>query len=349
MKKWQFVAVILMVIIMATAGNSYAETPKAFKAKWRVAFHSMIHKGNWFGNIMEKWAKEIEDRTGGALKMEFFWPGVLPYKGTEILPVIKDRLVDAAECSIWLMAGTEPIMDSSLTVFLFESQEETRRAVEKVMVPGFGRVFEKYDAINLMTAATGGATHWFSKKPVTKMKDMEGIKCRVFGKFLMKLIKSWGASPINVPITELYTASQQGLIQAVTTSYNTVYDLKLWEVLNYATEISWSYGGTETFLVNKKAFNELPAEFQKVVREVSDKYCELVWREAFLLDGRMRDEAVKHGMKIVQLEPGERDKLKAVAPSIWKDWLDMNGSEGMVMMKNLEKILGRDLLKQITR
>ena len=67
---------------------------------------------------------DIEERSGGRLKMELYWPGMLPYKGMETLNLVKHRLVDVSECTTWTLGGVEKLMDNRILFFLFESMEE---------------------------------------------------------------------------------------------------------------------------------------------------------------------------------------------------------------------------------
>jgi TRAP-type C4-dicarboxylate transport system substrate-binding protein len=343
MKKAQMVVAVILAVLLLGAGLSFAQQPK-FQKTWKVYFSTMIYQYNWQGKIVERWAKEIEERSGGALKMQLYWPGQLPYKGFEILTTIQGRLLDAAECLTTYYGNTDPLMDPKWQFYTMDTLDQLKKALavqEKYLQP----TFDKYRAVPLIKATSGGDQNWFSKKPVTKMSDMKGLKCRVYSKATADLVKEWGCNPITIPIVELYTALQRGVVDSVVTSYTTGADVKFWEVLPYATDMNWNVGGLNTVLANKGAWDELPPEIQKVVREASDKASEEIYRESPLEEKRLRDLFRKGGVKILQLDPGEKEKFREKTAVLWKQWLDAVGEKGIPMLKEVEKETGIPILK----
>ena len=346
MKKWQLFVVLAVVITFAGAGLSFAQKPK-FQKTWKVCFSTMIFQNNWQGAVIQNWAKEIEDRTGGALKIELYWPKQLPYKGFEMFKTVQNRLVDGGECLTTYYGSTHPIMDTRWRVFNIDTVEALEKVINQVLRKHFQPIFDQYNVIPVINTTSGGDQNWFSKDPVTKMEQMNGYKCRVYSKATADMVKAWGCHPVTIPVVELYTALQRGVVSAVVTSYTTGADVKFWEVLPYATDINWDIAGYNTVLINKNAWKELPNDIQKIVLEAGEKASKEIFRQQPIEEKKLRELFRKGGAKVLQLDPGEREKLKKASTFLWKDWVDMNGEKGKALLTDVKKVTGVDILKEI--
>ncbi len=168
-----------------------------FEVTWKVSFNSMIFKGNWSGVIMEAWRDEIEERTNGAVKMELYWPGTLPYKGPDTLKAVSERLIDAAEDTSWMFGGLEPIFETKYATFLLENRAECKSANAMVILPHLLPKFDKHGiVVQIQAPSAGGGLHWFSQKPVTKLSDMKGVVRRAYSKATAEMVKAWGCVPV---------------------------------------------------------------------------------------------------------------------------------------------------------
>ncbi len=73
------------------------------------------------------------------------------------------------------------------------------------------------------------------EKVVRKPEDLEGLKIRVAGATAGKVAEALGATPVQMPINQVYNALQTGLIDGVFTGSSTLDDFKLDEVANSFT------------------------------------------------------------------------------------------------------------------
>jgi TRAP-type transport system periplasmic protein len=346
MKRWPRLMVGVVGFLLLSAGLSHAQAPK-FQKTWKVFFTNQFHQFNWQGAVVQQWAKEIEDRTRGALKIQIYWPGQLPYKGYDSLTTIQNRLTDAGECLTTFYGTTHPIMDFRWHFFSIEKLDDYEKVVNKVLRKYYQPVFDKYGVIPIINTTSGGDHNWFSTGPVTKMEQMKGYKTRSFSKAVSDMVKAWGCQPLTIPLVELYTALQRGVCNAVVTSYISGADMKFWEVLPYAVDINWAIAGYNTVIANRKAWEELPPDVQGIVRDAGDKASAEIFRLQPIEEKKLRDLFKKNGVKILQLEPGEREKLRKATTFLWKEWLDMNGDVGLSLLKEAEQVTGLTILKEI--
>ena len=106
---------------------------------------------------------------------------------------------------------------------------------------------------------------WFNKE-INSVSDLEGLKMRIPG-FGGEVLKKVGGTPVNIPGGELFTALQSGAIDA-TEWVGPMNDLAfgLFRAAEYYYYPGWHEPGTALeALVNREAFDRLPADLQSIV------------------------------------------------------------------------------------
>tara|TARA_R110000751_G_scaffold28422_12_gene74112 strand:+ start:1106 stop:1624 length:519 start_codon:yes stop_codon:yes gene_type:complete len=81
-----------------------------------------------------------------------------------------------------------------------------------------------------------------SKRPVTSLEDLEGMKIRVpQNKIMLATYQAWGASPISMSWPEVFTGLQQGVIDGQDNPDIVNYTMKFQEMQKYLTEVHYQY------------------------------------------------------------------------------------------------------------
>jgi TRAP-type mannitol/chloroaromatic compound transport system substrate-binding protein len=106
---------------------------------------------------------------------------------------------------------------------------------------------------------------WFNKE-INSVEDLKGLKMRIPG-FGGEVLKRIGGTPVNIPGAELFTALQNGTIDA-TEWVGPMNDLAfgLFRAAKYYYYPGWHEPGTALeATINAEAFNALPADLQSIV------------------------------------------------------------------------------------
>ena len=129
---------------------------------------------------------------------------------------------------------------------------------------------ELYAQFNLVPFAAGNTGvqmgGWFNKE-INSLADLKGLKMRIPG-LGGEVLKRAGGVPVNLPGGELYTALQTGAIDATefVGPYNDL-AFGFYKVAKYYYYPGWHEPGTILeAIVNKEAFDALPADLQEIVR-----------------------------------------------------------------------------------
>jgi len=128
---------------------------------------------------------------------------------------------------------------------------------------------EAYEPFNLIPAPAGNTTvqmaGWFNKE-INSIEDLKGLKMRIPG-LGGEVLGRAGGTPVNMPGGELFTALQTGVLDATewVGPYNDL-AFGFHKVAKYYYYPGWHEPGTTLeAIINKQAYEALPADLQAVV------------------------------------------------------------------------------------
>ena len=152
-----------------------------------------------------------------------------------------------------------------------------------------------------------------TKKPVTKLEELKGMKIRSTGT-VAEIVEALGGTPVAMPMPETYDALQKGIAEGVMCPMEALQGWKLGEVIKSSTQ---NYGSAYTIaffvVMNKDKWNSLSPDIQKIIEQVNEewivKHC-ATWDE---IDKEGIEFTQKLGNKLVPFSKEEDAKwVKAV-------------------------------------
>lgn len=158
--------------------------------------------------------------------------------------------------------------------------------------------------------------HFFLRDPIDSLAGFENRKIRVFPA-IAPAVAALGASPLVLPMTEIYTAMERGIVKGFVTGVSGT--ARQYKGLLGAYVEPGFYRATFHFLVNPRAWNKIPAASRaKVVdfvRNVEPPTYEASWNER--LNNGYADLG-KTGVETVRLSPEEEKKFaRTVLEAAW--------------------------------
>jgi len=185
-------------------------------------------------------------------------------------------------------------------------------------------------------------------KPVYKVEDLKGSKIRTFGGNV-KFMSALGAAPVAMPMTEVYEALSRGMVDGLLSTYCSLENRQLGEYIKWVTEDK-STGYTATFIMamNKRKWNALPPDVQKIIDALSEEYIAKlgsVWDQA---DLKARSYLAKLGGKCIVLsQEEERRWMEKGGKPVFDDYVQRMKQKGLPGQEALNFTL--DFLKASTR
>lgn len=333
MKKY-LVAVSLLVVaslfVVTGCGSSTKSDGGDKKAGPKVMKLGIVtNKDRSLTKGLVKFAELVEKESGGTIKGEVFSDGVLG-GDRQVIEALQMGTVHATAVSTGVVAAFAPRFDAFDLPFLFKDKataykvfdgpigQEVLQDLPKAKLVGFG-YWEN------------GFRHLTNNKlEVKTADDIKGLKIRTLeSKVHVEAWKILGANPTPMSFSQLYTALEQKVVDGQENPYGNVVSSKFNEVQKYLTNTGHIYNAN-VFMVSKVFYDGLTDKEKEAVKkaalEARDYQRKLNEEE----DQQSVKILTEKGMKINDLNPGEKEKMlqmmqplyKSVAAAVGGDLVD---------------------------
>ncbi len=177
-----------------------------------------------------------------------------------------------------------------------------------------------------------------SKKPVTKLSDLKGLKIRVPKNAIM--IETWkalGAEPIPMAWPETFTALQQRVVDGQDNPHITNYTMKFYEVQTYTSEVHYLFS-LQPLIFGEKFFRSLSPEDQAMFTRAGIEAQQANLLFSVTESNKAKQNMINKGVKAMDIV--DEDKWSQIAmDKVWpKFYKDVGGKQAV---DDVVKALGR--------
>ncbi len=216
----------------------------------------------------EAWAKEIESRTDGRVKINIY-PGGSLTQAPQVYDGVVNGISDIGMSCFAYTRGRFPLLEGlDLPLGYPNGRVATRVATELSLkyAP------EETADTHLLYVHAHGPGILASKKSVHSLDDLSGMKVRGTG-LSAKIVTSLGATPVGMSQGETYEALQKGVVDATFCPVETLKGWNQGEVISSVTDSSIIGYTTAMFVtMNKAKWASLPADIQEIISAVSEEW-----------------------------------------------------------------------------
>ncbi len=326
----------LTALFLSVVLVSFVAAPCLAKTTWNA--NSVWPPKNHHSIGLEEYAKKVKEATKGELEIVVHTGGALGYKGPELLKVVRDGLVPISDMLISGVAGDEKIFQISTLPFLVRDFDELR-LLTNIARPYYDKAAAKWNQKILYIAPWPGAGLW-TKKKITTLEEMKGLKTRTYDKNGALVMEAAGATPLALPFSEVYTSLQTGVIDSVMTSTPTAVDAKFWEVLKYFHPFNITIA-TDMVTVNMNAFKKLPKAQQDILVKLGKEMEDEMWRRVPQIDKEQEAISNKNGIETVKPSPKLLADLERITEGIRAEWLKTAPPDGRKIYDEFRKKVKR--------
>ena len=317
--------------LLLGAAASSAIHPTGGASAQEVVTWKVVANTRFSFQFKVKWAwmtEELAKRTNGRFKLDVVSFAELGMTGAELIRMLNIGLVDAGEVVTGYVSGDVPLIEGAQMVGVYENLDQARRAyeawLEEVAVP-------QSKAMGGRPVSSLGFTTMllFSKFPVNDLSDLKGKKIRVFAKSQADFFAALGATPVSVPIVEVYSALERGVIDGAVTGAESANGFKFDEVCSNVTDLLLGPGAGYA-VVSEKAWNRLPSDLRKEFEALLPRMRELSWEGAYVDDRENLAELIARGIKAtIPAKPEWVPQLKRVGETaVVPAWAARVGPKG---------------------
>ena len=277
-------------------GTALAQAPNTFTLK----FNHVLGPKEPYHDGFTKWAKRVDERTKGGLKIEVFHSAQLG-KEEDIIEQIRQGANIGQNTNSARMGNYVPgiaVMNGPYFAETLEDVAKLRKA--PTVIKWQEELSTKFGLKVLSFNWVQGYRHFFTNKPIRTPEDLKGQRIRTPpAPIWQESIRALGAVPVAMAFGEMYPGLQQRAIDGVELVYNNIPGGRFYEVLKFANETK------HIMLINfevvsAKWFDSLPKEYQTALIEECDRAGEETSKEIFRLEAEVEQQLKGRGMTIVK-------------------------------------------------
>jgi tripartite ATP-independent transporter DctP family solute receptor len=286
----------LALVVVAAGSTVQAQAPKTFVLK----FNHVLGPKEPYHAGFQAWAKAVEEKTRGGLKIEVFHSAQLGVE-EDIIEQIRQGANIGQNTDSARLGNYIPGIAIMNGPYFVETLEEVQKLRTSPTVKAWlDELAGKYGLKVLSFNWVQGYRHFFTNKPIRNPDDLKGLRIRTPpAPIWQESVRALGAAPVALAFGEMYPALQQRAIDGVELVYNNIPAGRFYEVLKYASETR------PIMLINfevisARFFNSLPPEYQKVLVEECDKAGLETSRRIFKLEAEVKQQLKGRGMTVVE-------------------------------------------------
>jgi len=271
--------------------------------------------------LMADWCKEVEKRTQGRVKIDFF-PGGILAPAPQVFDSVKKGIADMGDTFASYTKGRFPFIETIDLPYGYTSSK-----MGSMLTNEFFKKFKpkEFDEVKVMFFYTAGPQMLCTKKPVNTLEEVKGMKIRSTGTSA-KIVEHLGGAPVGMPMGDAYDALSRGVVNAVVAPTEVLKGWKLGEVLSSCTNYGASHVNAAFVFMAKNKWNLIGPKDQQVIEQLNSEWIEKVYKNWDDADKEGAQLLTQKGGKIIQLSAQEQEKWKSLLRPILDEYKkELNG------------------------
>lgn len=300
------------------------------KTVWRIQGQWL--PGNQLTDVVEDWVKRVNAMSGGRLEIQLLPAGsVVPL--AQSIEAIRAGVLDGHVSYATLYTGIDPgfaplgdipgAFDNPYQLvefwYYYGGLELLREAYGRFNIHAIGVGTGSFEAIP-------------ARKPIKSLADFKGLKLRSPPGISSTIWEKLGAVPVVMPLTEVFSALEKGVIDAAdagTLSYND--QSGIYAQAKYTLVNSMHSNGAFDISVNKAKWDAAPADLRQMLElSMRDVMVRCIVRVQ-VDDAVVLAKASQMGLQVSELSPAEKAEYRKIALTTWDEWSGRSPLAGKVI------------------
>ena len=263
-----------------------------------------------------KFAEMVEQKTNGRIHIDVYYGAQLGDEKS-VIEQLQFGAIDFTRVSISPLSEFDKSLNVLQLPYLYKDAAQMWRVLDGELGEKFLSNVSSSNLIGLSWFDAGARNFYNSKRPVTKLADLKGLKIRVQeSQLMMGMVAAVGANATPMAYGEVYSALQTGVIDGAENnwpSYESTshYEVSKYYVLDEHTRVP------DMQMISKETWEKLSPEDQKIIKECAKESAKIE-RELWAAKEKASEEKVKAGGAVItELEPGEKEKFQAAMAPLY--------------------------------
>jgi len=324
MKRLMFIVVVLCFILSSLSPS--------FAAVEIKIGHVLTTDSAWHVNL-EGFAKEVAEKTDGRVIFKIY-PGSQLGNEKDLIEGLMLQTIDGGLIGGGSFQSIDPRFGVEALPYAWKDHQTAYKAMDGEIGKFLLGILESKGIKGISWWENGFRHITNNKRPIVVPKDMEGLKIRVTpDKMRLDTFKALGASPIPINFGELYTALQQGVVDAQENPLGIIYANAFYEVQKYLS-LSGHTWGSALLCFNSSAWKRIPDKDKPVVEAIANKWRDRERQQIINEESDMLAKLKEKGMKVNEVD---KESFKAAVQQVWKDYESIFGKDLMELVRKYGK------------
>ena len=295
-------------------------------------------------HILKPWAAKVEERAGGALKIEHYDAMSLGGRPNDLIDQAIDGTADIIMTVVGYTPGRFPKTEVFELPFMMTNPVATAKAFWQLTEAELQN--EEYKDVKILGAWVHGPGMIHSKEPIASLEDMAGKKLRGPTRVITDMLNELGATPVGMPLHAIPESLSKGVIDATVIPWEVTTAVRVSELVGNHTEFGGPeslYTATIILAMNKERYESLPENIRAAIDAESGEVlsafaAQVMWD----YDAPARQIAVDRGNNIITLDEAEVARWKEKAQPVIDRWvadMETKGIDGRALIQQAKDLI----------
>lgn len=289
------------------------------------------------GEAADMFAELAEERSNGRIEVSVFPAGQLG--GDEAIGRELTRgTIQLAFVNPNSMVGIDPLFDFHILPYIVSDYEEADRVFygePNILHQTLDETMARHGLRRLGYFENDFRAISNSRHAVTKVGDLAGLKMRVVPSQSLRLFfEKAGSQVVVLPITEVFTALQQGTVDGQENGVVLTHQARFFEAQSHVTLSNHSYV-MSTIAGSARSLDRLSPEDQALLAQIGDEVGKWqVARNRENVAGAL-EEMRSAGVEITELSPEAVIEFRTLADEVWAELTPVYGEDRIAALRAL--------------
>ncbi|PLW77102.1 C4-dicarboxylate ABC transporter substrate-binding protein [Cohaesibacter celericrescens] len=277
-------------------------------------------------DLAKFFATEVEKRTNGEVTVKIFPQGQLG-NDQQMITGVRSGIIDIEMSGLNNFDGLLPEVGGLFLPYIFTSRDHAYKVLDSEVGQGVLTKMEGFGMKGLGFPENGYRNITNSRKPIKTPEDVVGLKIRTNNSAaLNEMFAMLKANPQPLPVSELYTALETGVVEAQEHPINITHSFRYDEVQKYLSMTQHSYSML-VMVMNLEKYEELTADQQKIISEVAKEATDFQRKLSIDKEASILADLKERGMEIN--DDVDKAAFQEAVKSTWNTYIEKFG-DGMV-------------------
>lgn len=329
--------IVLSALVIAFTGGS------ALAAEWK--FNNGLPEGRGESKQLETFAADVEELTGGSLKIDVFHGGSLNLKDNDVARWLPRGAVEMGLVWANYLGRDVPALNAVMIQGSVGSPEELISALPEIQKI-YTEVLSEMDIVptGFMALPLLKASIFCREEPVRTLEDLRTRKLRVWSNDQVETFTKLGVSAQIIGQNDLYVALQTGVVDCTVYPALFAHTISLHEVTKYASYLYPVAGVPYVLGASKGAWEKLSDAERDAITTAANRVWERTneYSKAEENEQAARAKLAEQGVEFLEpFSDEDRTAFLDAASATWQSMAEEAGGKAPEYRERILAILGR--------